>query len=170
MKDFLRSLQDPLIPRNLWDIFANAISSKNKNSELRGVIHMLPPANRDTLAFLILHLRKVASSPECKMSILNLATVFGPTIVGFSCEEAASALTEAHIANAIMEELLSLPNSYWNEFISQPISGQQQTPCLLRRTSSSESLMRKSSRKLLSSLTPGSRRKFFDTSPTLENF
>lgn len=170
MKDFLRSLQDPLVPRNLWNIFASAISSPDKNSELRAAVQKLPPANRDTLAFLILHLQKVASSPGCKMSIVNLATVFGPTIVGFSSEEAVVALTEAHTANSIMEALLFLPNSYWNNFISQPISGQQQIPYQLQRTPSSDSLVWKGSRKLLASLTPGSRRKFFDTSPTLENF
>ena len=44
----------------------------------------LPRPNRDTLAFLILHLQKVADSVVCKMSADNLSMVMGPTIVGYS--------------------------------------------------------------------------------------
>ena len=42
----------------------------------------LPPANRDTLAYLMVHLQKVAQSPACQMPITNLAKVLGPKIVG----------------------------------------------------------------------------------------
>ena len=42
----------------------------------------LPQANRDTLAFVTIHLQKVAQALECKMPLANLAKVFGPTIVG----------------------------------------------------------------------------------------
>lgn len=41
----------------------------------------LPQANRDTLAFLMIHLQRVAQSPNTKMDIANLAKIFGPTIV-----------------------------------------------------------------------------------------
>ena len=44
----------------------------------------LPRPNRDTLAFLILHLQKVADSGACQMPANNLAVVMGPTIVGYS--------------------------------------------------------------------------------------
>ena len=49
----------------------------------------LPRPNRDTLAFLILHLQKVADSPDCMMPADNLAKVMGPTIVGYSSRFAA---------------------------------------------------------------------------------
>ena len=42
----------------------------------------LPQANRDTLAYLVVHFQKVANSPACQMPITNLAKVLGPTIVG----------------------------------------------------------------------------------------
>ena len=45
-------------------------------------ISELPQANRDTLACLMLHLQKVAQSPDTQMSFANLAKVLGPTIVG----------------------------------------------------------------------------------------
>ncbi|NWU51080.1 RGAP1 protein, partial [Dromas ardeola] len=49
---------------------------------LRHVVNKLPLANRDTLAFLMLHLLRVSHSPDCKMDVLNLSRVFGPTLVG----------------------------------------------------------------------------------------
>lgn len=48
---------------------------------------MLPIANRDTLAFIVLHLQRVAETPDCKMPAENLAKVFGPTVVGNSCTD-----------------------------------------------------------------------------------
>ncbi len=46
-------------------------------------IASLPSPNKDTLAFLILHLQRVAAQHEAnKMPIVSLAKVFGPTIVG----------------------------------------------------------------------------------------
>ena len=41
----------------------------------------LPQANRDVLAFLMIHPQRVAQSPNTKMDSANLAKVFGPTIV-----------------------------------------------------------------------------------------
>ena len=46
-------------------------------------IAKLPPCNKDTLAFMILHLQRVASNSVAnKMHLSNIATVFAPTIVG----------------------------------------------------------------------------------------
>ena len=46
-------------------------------------IAKLPPANKDTLAYLILHLQRVASySTANKIPLTNLVTVFAPTVVG----------------------------------------------------------------------------------------
>ena len=61
VKDFLRGLKEPLIPTALWKNFTNAvqmIDDKAIESELRTAIDRLPQANRDTLAFLILHLQR----------------------------------------------------------------------------------------------------------------
>lgn len=53
-------------------------------------VSQLPPPNQDTLAFLVLHLQLIASTPQCKMPINNLARVFGPTVVGFSSSDMAA--------------------------------------------------------------------------------
>lgn len=61
VKDFLRSLREPLIPTNLWKDFANAVQTPDDVEAVRQVyraIAALPQANRDTLSFLILHLQR----------------------------------------------------------------------------------------------------------------
>lgn len=61
IKDFLRGLKEPLIPTDLWTKFSNAvqlIDDADIERELTAAITLLPQANRDTLAFLILHLKR----------------------------------------------------------------------------------------------------------------
>ena len=63
----------------------NVIISHTINCSLSfQAVSELPRPNRDSLAYLILHLQRVADSGECKMSAENLSTVMGPTIVGYS--------------------------------------------------------------------------------------
>lgn len=60
IKDFLRSLNEPLIPRAVWDQFTFAVEMTEDNRAQRIVesIAELPEPNRDTLAFLMIHLQK----------------------------------------------------------------------------------------------------------------
>ncbi|KAL4701607.1 hypothetical protein H8959_015611 [Pygathrix nigripes] len=67
----------------------------------------LPQANRDTLAFLMIHLQRVAQSPHTKMDVANLAKVFGPTIVAHAVPN----------PDPVVERLLSLPLEYWSQFM-----------------------------------------------------
>jgi Rac GTPase-activating protein 1 len=53
-------------------------------SALMQAIADLPQPNRDTLAYLVLHLKRVAECRDNKMSISNLAKILGPTVVGYS--------------------------------------------------------------------------------------
>lgn len=61
VKDFLRSLQDSLIPYNQSKEFLRAIEAKDPQDiypALYQVISVLPQPNRDTLAYLMLHLNR----------------------------------------------------------------------------------------------------------------
>lgn len=62
IKDFLRSLREPLIPTSMWKNFANAVDStvdeKAAVRELFAAVNQLPQANRDSLAFLVMHLQR----------------------------------------------------------------------------------------------------------------
>lgn len=65
IKIFLRGLREPLIPTWLWNVFSRAVVDFDGDSmdgnilnNLQQAIGRLPKANRDTLAFLVLHLQR----------------------------------------------------------------------------------------------------------------
>lgn len=65
IKIFLRGLREPLIPTWQWHVFSNAVVEFDGDSidgnilkKLQFAISRLPKANRDTLAFLVLHLQR----------------------------------------------------------------------------------------------------------------
>lgn len=148
VKDFLRSLQEPLVTYGLWKDFAEAVQARDEQDiapALYQVISELPQPNRDTLAYMILHLKRVAEAKECKMPLENLAKIFGPTLIGYSNPEPTPSALFSETTNQfqVMESLLKLPESYWLSFINtnnnvnKPIGKLQQTPStdsLLRPT------------------------------------
>lgn len=76
VKDFLRSLSESLLTDNLWKTFANLVEDEydlSKQQKFDTFIQQLPKPNRDTLAFMILHLQRIASSSACRMPISNLS-------------------------------------------------------------------------------------------------
>ncbi|NXV77773.1 RGAP1 protein, partial [Atlantisia rogersi] len=125
LKDFLRGLKEPLgrraappitlLPGVATDIPDDAACS----TALRHVVSKLPPANRDTLAFLMLHLLRVSHSPDCKMDVLNLSRVFGPTLVGHgSANPTPLAIMEDTPRQCkVVARLLSLPLDFWRGFL-----------------------------------------------------
>ena len=78
VKQFLlESLSEPLIPSSVWTHFEKITEPGNPDVEhkIRGEVASLPVHNRDTLAFVMLHLKVVEQVPENKMNRQNLATV-----------------------------------------------------------------------------------------------
>jgi Rac GTPase-activating protein 1 len=124
IKDFLRFLAEPLIPLHLWTTFSNAAQQipsddSDNNKEVIAAIERLPQANRDTLAYLILHFQRIAECPEVKMPLSNFAKVFAPTIVGYSSAEPEEhkMFAETQIQYSVMFSLLNIPTDYWTRFI-----------------------------------------------------
>ncbi|VDK39893.1 unnamed protein product [Taenia asiatica] len=98
LKAFLRLLSEPLVTYALRPEFIEAVDLSTRDSEgakhrVATLMDRLPTANRDTLAFIILHLKAVSRSSACRMDEANLAKVFGYTLVGHSCPEPS--LTQA---------------------------------------------------------------------------
>lgn len=123
IKDFLRSLREPIIPTSLWKDFSNAVQNvddKQAVQDLRAAIERLPQANRDTLAFLIQHLQRVANCPSTKMPISNLSKIFGPTVLGYSSAEPDNhaMFTETMIQANVMTHLLTISTDYWSCFLN----------------------------------------------------
>ncbi|XP_050316357.1 rac GTPase-activating protein 1-like isoform X2 [Anthonomus grandis grandis] len=168
VKDFIRSLAEPLTTYALWPDFVAAVEAKDPIDVLPSIyqcISALPQPNRDTLAYLVLHLQKVAESPECKMPIENLAKVFGPTLVGFSSDNPNpdSLLTELRLQIAVVEQLIRLPADYWLTFVN--VANQQQQGSRMQQTPSTDSLLRPNGRFFTPSRARSARKRRFETPP-----
>ncbi|KAL2090992.1 hypothetical protein ACEWY4_013255 [Coilia grayii] len=125
LKDFLRNLKEPLLTCRLNRAFMEAAEIGDEDNSIAAMyqtIGELPQANRDTLAFLILHLQRVAQSPDTKMDATNLARVFGPTIVGHAVPDPdhMTLLTDTQRQPRVVERLLSLPVGYWRQYLVEP--------------------------------------------------
>ncbi|KAI0235450.1 Rac GTPase-activating protein 1 [Lamellibrachia satsuma] len=123
LKDFLRSLKESLITYGLWNDFVNATETRDEEEGLSMLYHavsQLPQPNRDTLAFVMLHLQRVSECGECKMSVSNLARVFGPTVVGYSTTdpEPLQMIEETRKQQKVIEKLMSISTDYWITFIN----------------------------------------------------
>ncbi|XP_023112798.1 rac GTPase-activating protein 1 isoform X2 [Felis catus] len=122
LKDFLRNLKEPLLTFRLNKTFMEAAEipdEDNSKAAMYQAIGDLPQANRDTLAFLMIHLQRVAQSPNTKMDVANLAKVFGPTIVAHAVPnpDPVVMLQDIKRQPKVVECLLSLPLEYWSRFM-----------------------------------------------------
>ncbi|XP_070783274.1 rac GTPase-activating protein 1 [Enoplosus armatus] len=123
LKDFLRKLKEPLITFRLHRTFMEAselADEDNSSAVMYQAIAELPKPNRDTLAFLMLHLHKVMKSPKCQMDQNNLARVFGPTIVGHGMSEPSptTIMRDTNTQPKVICHMLSLPEAYWRRVLA----------------------------------------------------
>lgn len=143
LKDFLRFLSEPLVTYAHWKDFVQAVQAKDPQDTLPGLyqaISELPQPNRDTLAYIIFHLQKVAESPECKMPVENISKIFGPTIIGYSSEDLnpKQIVEETRDLVKVMERLMHISSDYWASFVN--VNHQQSNR--LQQTPSTDSLLR----------------------------
>ncbi|XP_058639531.1 active breakpoint cluster region-related protein isoform X4 [Onychostoma macrolepis] len=85
LKLYFRELPLPLIPSERFKELADALEIGDPYRRAHSMLTLLqdlPDVNRNTLLFLLHHLRRVAErKEENKMSLSNLATVFGPSLL-----------------------------------------------------------------------------------------
>ncbi|XP_035164783.1 rac GTPase-activating protein 1 isoform X2 [Oxyura jamaicensis] len=122
LKDFLRSLKEPLLTFRLNKTFMEAAEISDEDNSIAAMyqaVGELPQANRETLAFLMLHLQRVARSPDTKMDVTNLAKIFGPTIVAHAVPDpdAMTLLQDTKRQPKVVERLLLLPMEYWSQLM-----------------------------------------------------
>uniref|UniRef100_A0A2K5EWT2 Rac GTPase-activating protein 1 n=1 Tax=Aotus nancymaae TaxID=37293 RepID=A0A2K5EWT2_AOTNA len=122
LKDFLRNLKEPLLTFRLNKAFMEAAEIADEDNSIAAMyqaVGELPQANRDTLAFLMIHLQRVAQSPHTKMDVANLAKVFGPTVVAHAVPnpDPVTMLQDIKRQPKVVERLLSLPLEYWSQFM-----------------------------------------------------
>ncbi|XP_023677654.2 rac GTPase-activating protein 1 isoform X1 [Paramormyrops kingsleyae] len=122
LKDFLRKLKEPLVTFKLHQTFIDACDIDDEDNSTAAIFQAvgdLPQANRDTLAFLMLHLQKVMRSPRCQMGLNNLSRVFGPTIVGHGTMEPSprTIMKDTNAQSKVVARLLSLSTDYWKQLV-----------------------------------------------------
>ncbi|XP_077600474.1 breakpoint cluster region protein-like isoform X2 [Stigmatopora nigra] len=85
LKLYFRELPEPLFTDELYPNFSGGIAlsdSVAKESCMLNLLLSLPEPNLVTFLFLLDHLKRVSDNESCnKMSLHNLATVFGPTLL-----------------------------------------------------------------------------------------
>ncbi|KAJ8007880.1 hypothetical protein DPEC_G00098770 [Dallia pectoralis] len=95
LKEFLRDMPDPLLPRELYAAFlhTNLLRGMDQFLYLQQLLYLLPPCNCDTLLRLLSLLHTVQSHaqdttgpqdqevPGNKMTAANLAVIFGPNLL-----------------------------------------------------------------------------------------
>nr|XP_057908400.1 rac GTPase-activating protein 1 [Doryrhamphus excisus]XP_057908401.1 rac GTPase-activating protein 1 [Doryrhamphus excisus] len=137
LKDFLRNLKEPLLTFHLNGQFMDAAEvsdDDNSTALMYQTVGVLPQANRDTLAFLVLHLQRVAESLDTKMDVTNLARVFGPTIVGHAVAnpEPMTILQDTKRQPKVVARLLNLPATYWAQFVKSENEQQHSDPLVIQ--------------------------------------
>ncbi|XP_012727158.2 rho GTPase-activating protein 27 isoform X1 [Fundulus heteroclitus] len=85
LKLFFRELPEPLFPFSHFNNFISAIRISDYNSKLShmyDLVRSLPPPNHDTMKLLFGHLHRVIQCGEDnRMTVQNVAIVFGPTLL-----------------------------------------------------------------------------------------
>ncbi|KAF7705042.1 rho GTPase-activating protein 27 isoform X2 [Silurus meridionalis] len=110
LKLFFRELQEPLFPYSHFSSFVQGIKIPDYNTRvvyIRDLVKSLPPNNHDTMEALFSHLRKVIEhGDQNRMTLQNVAIVFGPTLLK---PEIESANITAYMVfqNQIIEFILS---------------------------------------------------------------
>ncbi|NXE52077.1 ABR protein, partial [Casuarius casuarius] len=99
LKLYFRELPEPLLTDRLYPAFMEGIALSDPAAKENCMMHLLrslPDPNLITFLFLLEHLKRVAEKePVNKMSLHNLATVFGPTLLRPSEGESKGHLTLA---------------------------------------------------------------------------
>lgn len=134
LKDFLRNLREPLLTFRMHNAFMQAAGSDTEENGLASTLEAiaeLPSANKDTLAFIVLHLQKVASYSESnKMPTASLAKVFGPTIVGHACAnpEPSDMWKDTQLQPKVVQRLMGISGDYWKQYLSPVDNPDPQSP------------------------------------------
>ncbi|RWS10850.1 rac GTPase-activating protein 1-like protein [Dinothrombium tinctorium] len=143
VKEFLRSLQEPLITYTLWRDFMRAINLESEHDQktfLYQAISELPIANRDTLAYLMLHLQRVVDFAK-DLSKWDVCKLFAPMIVGTSVMNPTLILMseERPKGIALMIALLDISSDYWSKIMNPAYNAQVEIN--RRRSSTGKSVM-----------------------------
>ncbi|XP_060634849.2 rho GTPase-activating protein 10 [Anolis sagrei] len=144
MKQYLRSLPEPLMTYDLHRDFISPAKSGSPESRVNAIhflVHKLPEKNKEMLDILVKHLANVSDHAKKNlMTVANLGVVFGPTLMRPQ-EETVAALMDLKFQNIVVEILIenhdkifqTLPDATFPEPISVSVSPPNAPPRQSRR-------------------------------------
>uniref|UniRef100_A0A665WNF8 Rho GTPase-activating protein 24 n=1 Tax=Echeneis naucrates TaxID=173247 RepID=A0A665WNF8_ECHNA len=112
LKLYLRELPEPVVPFHKYDEFLASAKLLSKDDEmgmkeLKGLVESLPPVNYNLLKYICRFLDEVQSySGVNKMSVQNLATVFGPNILRPKVEDPVAIMEGTVLVQQLMAVLI----------------------------------------------------------------
>ncbi|VDM05400.1 unnamed protein product [Schistocephalus solidus] len=135
LKMFFSALDEPLVTYAIRPKFAEVAKLAESEPEVfkfhvAMILDRLPPVYRDTLSFLMLHLKAVSRSSACRMGEENLARIFGPTIFGYSSSDPTpmQVASEIPTQQSIVRLLFSVPDSVFSTVLNS-YTGSARTSC-----------------------------------------
>ncbi|KAG9480062.1 hypothetical protein GDO78_011856 [Eleutherodactylus coqui] len=135
LKQYLRSLPEPLMTYELHEQFINPAKSGSPESRVNAVhflVYKLPEKNKEMLHLLIKHLANVSSNAKKNlMTVANLGVVFGPTLMRPQ-EETVAAIMDLKFQNIVVEILIEnhekIFSSPPDESVNEPTSISPRAP------------------------------------------
>ncbi|KAH9494947.1 Rho GTPase-activating protein 26 [Bulinus truncatus] len=120
VKNYLRSLPEPLMTFQLHENFIKAAKQESKTLRILDIhkyVHLLPEPNFKMLELLIGHLKRVSDQCEVnKMTVANLGVCFRPSLMRPE-EESMAAIMDIQFCNIVVEILI---NNYEQIFKTPP--------------------------------------------------
>ncbi|CAL1545920.1 unnamed protein product [Lymnaea stagnalis] len=124
LKLYLRELPDPLFTEANYQNFVDTLKLSDEEAKAQcmlSLLHGLPDTNYYTIVYLLEHLLKVARNVTVnKMSVHNLATVFGPTLLAPASKHSSDDPIEMMCKGA---EQVMLQSSVVNYLLGLAVSG-----------------------------------------------
>ncbi|MBN3300938.1 RHG15 protein, partial [Amia calva] len=110
LKMFFRELPEPLFPYRFFELFVEAIKTKDYKQRVQSVkklVHQLPKPNHDTMKLLFRHLQKIITKASKNlMSTQSFGIVFGPTLLWPELDSGNMAVNMVY-QNQIVELILT---------------------------------------------------------------
>eukprot|EP00761_Pharyngomonas_kirbyi_P000919 gb/GECH01000920.1/.p1 GENE.gb/GECH01000920.1/~~gb/GECH01000920.1/.p1 ORF type:complete len:682 (+),score=206.72 gb/GECH01000920.1/:1-2046(+) len=124
IKNFFSLLPEPLMTYSRYDKWMEAQKIKDTNQKLstiKNLVWQLPENNRRVLAFLISHLNRVTGNKiKNKMTVQNLAIVFGPTLFRSTDDTPLKIISDTPSITSLVMHFMLEYNYIFNKNVEEP--------------------------------------------------
>jgi len=123
LKRFLTELKEPVISFDPFNCMVRVVSGPESAiaDGMMKVVRELPIPNRDTLAYLLLHWKKVCPRNEVAVKSNSLVSFFGSLLM----EKSNSKSENIHHVQKITAHLLQLDTEFLESFTNPPLASKE---------------------------------------------